>query len=69
LTPTSPSFSSDPFSNSYHESDKENMPSHFEPIINKHRVDSPPDQYLPHDFVTFGRPALQNLNISPRMVT
>jgi G2/mitotic-specific cyclin-B, other len=70
LTPTSPPFSSDPFSSSYvSEYDKENMPSTFEPVINKHRVESPPEQYLPHDFVTFGRPALHNLNISsPRVV-
>jgi hypothetical protein len=67
-TPTSP-FSSDPFTTPYAESDKENMPSsNFEPVINKHRVESPPEQYLPHDFVTFGRPALHNLNISPRVV-
>jgi hypothetical protein len=66
LTPTSPPFSTDPFSILYSESDKENIPSsHFEPVINKHRVDSPPEQYLPHDFVTFGRPALHSLNISP----
>jgi hypothetical protein len=66
LTPTSPSFSSDVFLSSHAESDKENMPSsNFEPVINKHRLDIPPDQYLPHDFVTFGRPALHNLNISP----
>ena len=66
LTPTSPSFSSDYLPITYSEGDKENMPSSkFEPVINKHRVDSPPEQYLPHDFVTFGRPVLHNLNISP----
>ncbi|KAH7915375.1 cyclin-like protein [Hygrophoropsis aurantiaca] len=69
LTPTSPSsFSSDPFSSSFlSEDDKENLPTAFEPVINKQRMDVPPDQYLPHDFVAFGRPALHNLNVSPRM--
>jgi len=66
LTPTTPSFPSDAFSSSYSSDDKENMSSTFEPVLNKHRVASTPDQYLPHDFVTFGRPALHNLNISPR---
>lgn len=66
LTPTSPqsSFSSDPFSGSYGSDDKENLPTTFEPVINKQRIDVPPEQYLPHDFVTFGRSALHNLNIS-----
>lgn len=66
-TPTSPMFSSDMFSGSYMSDDKENHPSSpiFEPMINKH--DPTPDQYLPHDFVAFGRPALHNLNVaSPR---
>ncbi|KAH7924850.1 hypothetical protein BV22DRAFT_1012387 [Leucogyrophana mollusca] len=69
LTPTSPSsFSSDPFSSSFmSEDDKENLPTTFEPVINKQRIDVPPDQYLPHDFVAFGRPALHNLNVSPRL--
>jgi hypothetical protein len=66
LTPTTPSFSSDPFTSSYSSDDKENKPSSFEPVLNKHRVDSTPDHFLPHDFVTFGRPALHNLNVSPR---
>jgi hypothetical protein len=68
-TPTSPSFSSDPFCSSYSsEYDKENMPTTFEPVINK-RMEPVPDQYLPHDFVTFGRSALHNLNVSsPRLV-
>lgn len=43
---------------------KENRPTTFEPVYNKHRIDSPPEQYLPHDFVAFSRPALHNLNIS-----
>lgn len=67
LTPTSPqSFSSsDPFAyGSYDKDDKENLPTTFEPVMSKHRVETPPDQYLPHDFVTFGRSALHNLNIS-----
>jgi len=67
LTPTTPSFPSDPFSSSHSSDDKENMSSSFEPVLNKHRVDTAPEQYLPHDFVAFGRPALHNLsNISPR---
>ncbi|KAF8078450.1 cyclin [Lyophyllum atratum] len=67
LTPTTPSFSSDPFSGLYSSDDKENMSSSFEPVLNKHRVESPPDQFLPHDFVAFGRPALHNINnVSPR---
>ena len=68
MTPTTPSFSSDPFSGTYSSDDKENISSTFEPILNKLRIDTPPEQYLPHDFVTFGRPALHNLNniTSPR---
>jgi hypothetical protein len=63
-TPTTPqSFSSsDPFGHQA-ENDKENLPT-FEPVLNKQRIDAPPEQYLPHDFVTFGRSALHNLNIS-----
>ncbi|KIK04245.1 hypothetical protein K443DRAFT_93530 [Laccaria amethystina LaAM-08-1] len=64
LTPTTPAFPSDPFSSSYSSDDKENVPSSFEPVLNKHRVETPPEQFLPHDFVAFGRPALHNLNIS-----
>lgn len=65
-TPTSPMFSSDMFSGSYMSDDKENHPSSpiFEPVINKLNVDPTPEQYLPHDFVTFGRPALHNLNVA-----
>ncbi|KAI0068468.1 cyclin [Artomyces pyxidatus] len=70
ITPTSPSpyFSSDPFSSSgMSESDKENFSSpKFEPVVNKQHIENPPEQYLPHDFVTFGRQALHNLNVSPR---
>jgi len=67
MTPTTP-FSSDAFSGTYSSDDKENISSTFEPVLNKLRIDSPPEQYLPHDFVTFGRPALHNLNnmASPR---
>jgi hypothetical protein len=63
-TPTTPqSFSSsDPFAHQS-ENDKENLPT-FEPVVNKQRIDAAPEQYLPHDFVTFGRSALHNLNIS-----
>jgi len=65
MTPKTPAYSSDPFSSS---DDKENI-STFEPVLNKLRLDNPPEQYLPHDFVSFGRPALHSLNniSSPRM--
>jgi hypothetical protein len=67
LTPTSPhSSESLPAISS---NDKENNPPHFVPIINKHRIDTSPKQFLPHDFVTYSRPALQNHNVnvsSPR---
>ncbi|THH34014.1 hypothetical protein EUX98_g23 [Antrodiella citrinella] len=65
-TPTSPNFSSEFFSSSYLSDDKENFPSspNFEPVINKHDAEPTPEQYLPHDFVSFGRPALHNLNMS-----
>lgn len=65
-TPTSPHFSSDFFSSSYMSDDKENYPSSptFEPVINKHDTDPTPDQFLPHDFVAYSRPALHNLNVS-----
>ncbi|CAA7266598.1 unnamed protein product [Cyclocybe aegerita] len=64
MTPTTPSFSSDPFTSSHSSDDKENLSSTFEPVLNKLRLDNPPEQYLPHDFVMFGRQALHNLNIS-----
>lgn len=68
LTPITPAMpSSDLFQGVYTSDDKENMPSTFEPVLNKRMdCDNPPDQYLPHDFVAFGRPALHNLNVSPR---
>jgi hypothetical protein len=65
ITPTSPHFSSDVFSSSaMSEDDKENMssPTRFEPVVNKRDSENPQEQYLPHDFVTFRRPALHNLN-------
>jgi hypothetical protein len=63
-TPTTPYFASEPFS-AHSSDDKENIPSStFEPVLNKSRIESPPEQFLPHEFVTFGRPALHNLNIS-----
>jgi hypothetical protein len=66
LTPSTPAF---PPSESLFTSDnKENMPTIFEPILNKQKIENPPDQYLPHDFVTFGRPALHALNVSPRVL-
>ncbi|KAF9240939.1 cyclin-like protein [Melanogaster broomeanus] len=60
LTPTSPSsFSSDPFSGSFSsEDDKENLPTTFEPVLNKQRIEVPPEHYLPHEFVAYRRPAL-----------
>lgn len=69
LTPTSPaSFSSDLFSSSLSsDDDKENMPSGFEPIINKQRIEEPPDHFLPHEYLALTRPALHNLNGSPRV--
>jgi len=68
VTPTSPYFSSDPFSSSaMSDDDKENFSSpKFEPVANKQHAENPPEQFLPHDFVQFGRPALHNLNVSPR---
>lgn len=71
LTPTSPVlFSSDPFSSSFSsDDDKENLPSAFEPVINKLRMEDPPDHYLPHEYLMLSRPALHNLNGSPRVVT
>ncbi|KAF5382964.1 hypothetical protein D9757_006380 [Collybiopsis confluens] len=60
LTPITPALH--PPSSDYE--DKENRPTMFEPVYNKHRIDSPPEQYLPHDFVTFGRSVLHNLNVS-----
>lgn len=66
-TPTTPS---EPFTrSSYAEVDKENQSATFEPVVNKMRVEHVAEQYLPHDFVTFGRSALNSLNIaSPRVV-
>ncbi|KAF8640721.1 hypothetical protein AX17_000373 [Amanita inopinata Kibby_2008] len=70
LTPTTPSFANETFSGSYSSDDKENVPSStFEPVLNKNRVESPPDQFLPHEFITFGRPALHNLNVSSPRAT
>jgi len=61
LTPTTPPFSGP----AYPSDDKENIRSStFEPVLNKNRVESPPEQFLPHEFITFGRSALHNLNIS-----
>ena len=67
VTPTSPILSSDAFSGSYMSDDKENLPSpKFEPVLNKQRIETPPEQYLPFDFVAFSRPVLHNYNVSPR---
>lgn len=65
LTPTTPSF----FQNELAicpSDNKENLPAIFEPMLNKQRIETPPEQYLPHDFVTFSRPVLHNYNVSPR---
>jgi hypothetical protein len=69
MTPKTPAYSSDPFSSSYPSDDKENISTTFEPVLNKLRIDNAPEQYLPHDFVSFGRPALHSLNniSSPRV--
>ncbi|KAJ7225797.1 cyclin [Mycena pura] len=70
VTPSTPAFSSEAFGGIMHpSSDKENMPTSFEPVLNKHKIETAPEQFLPHDFVTFGRPALHSLNnVSPRAV-
>lgn len=41
--------------------DKENMIS-----INKPKIEHPPEQLLPQDYIAYGRPPLHNLNVSPR---
>jgi hypothetical protein len=70
MTPTSPiapSLPSDDYASAFViDSDKENYPSSaaFEPAINKQHIDCAPEQYLPHDFVAYGRPALHNYNMS-----
>jgi hypothetical protein len=65
LTPTTPSFLPTDSPN-YFSDNKENQPTTFEPLFNKQRIETPPEQYLPHDFVTFSRPVLHNYNVSPR---
>ncbi|KAH9937605.1 cyclin [Fomitopsis serialis] len=73
VTPTSPTFSSDVFSSSMlsdamMSDDKENVPSPtFEPVLNKQYVEPAPEQFLPQDYLKFGRQALHSLNlVSPR---
>ena len=73
VTPTSPTFSSDMFSSSVLSDpmlsdDKENLPSPtFEPVLNKQYVEPTPEQFLPQDYLKFGRQALHSLNMaSPR---
>jgi len=72
MTPSSP-LSSDAYCDSYSSDgtyNKENLSSvtTFSPAVAKHCQDDVPDQFLPHDFVTFGRPALHALNASsPRV--
>ncbi|KAG1859539.1 cyclin-like protein [Suillus subalutaceus] len=70
MMPTPPSIPSslspEPFSNSFlSEDDKEFFPTMFELVINKQCTEVPPDHLLPHDFITFGHPALHHLNGSP----
>lgn len=68
LTPTSPSSFSLEYSSSHlSEDDKENLPTTFELSVSKQYVEAPPEHYLPHEFVTYSRPALHNLNGSPRV--
>jgi hypothetical protein len=62
LTPVTPAFSSDPFSSSMSSDDKENVSTTFEPVMNKIYADNVQEQFLPHDFVTIGRPALHSYN-------
>lgn len=71
LTPSTPAvlsselyISSDVYMD-FNSDDKENMPSTMEPVQGKQNMDVPPE-YLPHDFVTFGRSALHNRNVSPQ---
>ena len=70
MTPTSPiapSLPSDDYASTFMmDSDKENYPVNatFEPAINKQHIDRSPEQYLPYDFVAYGRPALHNYNMS-----
>ena len=70
LTPTSPiapSLPSDDYASTFMmDSDKENYPANapFEPAINKQHIDCTPEQYLPYDFVAYGRSALHNYNMS-----
>lgn len=68
ITPTSPCFSSDVFSGSgFSSDDKENMSSPtFEPTVDKRDSESSHEQYLPHDYLMYRRPALRNYNGSPR---
>jgi len=71
MTPTSPlaSLPSDDYAYMM-ESDKENYStSTFEPVVAHKHVESTPDHFLPHDFVTFGRAALHNLNLSSPVVS
>lgn len=65
LTPTTPSFLPTDSPN-YFSDNKENQPTTFEPLFNKQRIETPPEQYLPHDFVAFSRPVLHSYNVSPR---
>ena len=70
MTPTSPvapSLPSDDYASTFMmDSDKENYPANatFEPAINKQHLERSPEQYLPYDFVAYGRQALHNYNMS-----
>jgi hypothetical protein len=66
VTPTSPAFSSDFYSSVAMSDDKENMssPSQSLPTIHKRDSENVQEQYLPHEYVTHRRKALQSFNSS-----
>jgi G2/mitotic-specific cyclin-B, other len=68
-TPISPLYSSNSLVSAIlPESDKENMRSSHDLVFAKHHAEVPPEQFLPHDYVMFGRSALANMNVvSPRV--
>ena len=66
-SPIIPSLPSDDYASaSMMDSDKENYASNttFEPTVNKQHIDHTPEQYRPHDFVAYGKPALHDYNMS-----
>ncbi|EIN13508.1 hypothetical protein PUNSTDRAFT_94597 [Punctularia strigosozonata HHB-11173 SS5] len=68
VTPTTPLYSCDTLISAVlADSDKENVRSSRDLVFTKHHAEVP-EQFLPHDFVTFGRSALSNMNVaSPRV--